>query len=119
MKRFLAAVTACLMLFMCSACGSQSDKEVCSIVANYSVKSENGEFVVEVQNLGGVYDELYDTNGIYIIFKGGSDEIYDKNSNKISRDDLSYGDSLEIQYDGTLNKENPKTIKAYKVIKMM
>jgi hypothetical protein len=119
MKKVLAVSLALFMLFMCCSCGSSNEKATSSIVANYSVKSTKDDFIVEVQNLGGVYADLYDANGIHITFKGGFDQIYDKDGNRISREDLNYGDSLEIQYDGTLAKNNPKTIKAYKIIKMV
>ncbi len=117
MKKIAALMLAVLMLFTCAACGSSSDDEKAAIIAFYSVKSVDGEFIVEVQDLGGVYTELYDTNGIYIKFSG-SEKIYDSEGNKISRDDLIIGDTLEIHYNGKLSSKNPKTIKADKVVKV-
>lgn len=119
MKKLFSAVLAVSMLFLCVGCSSSKDNvKTNSIVASYSIKSVDGEFIVEVQDLGGVYTDLYDKNGIKIEFKGKSDEIYDKNGNKLERKDLTYGDSLEIQYSGQLPSKSPKTIKAIKVVKM-
>ena len=119
MKKLFSAILAVSMLFICVGCSSsKNDDQVNSIVATYSVKSADGDFIVEVQDLGGVYSELYDKDGITIKFSGKSDEIYDKDGNKLERSDLSYGDTLEIQYSGQLPSKSPKTIKAIKVIKM-
>lgn len=117
MKKTVALVLAVLMLFACVACGSDKDEEVATIQATYSLKSLEGEFIVEVQDLGGVYSDLYDKNGIYIKFKDG-EKIYDKDGNEISREDLVVGDTLEIHYNGKLSKKNPKTITAYKVVNL-
>lgn len=122
MKKVVSVLLAAMMMFMCVACSGSDDvsvDEANAIIASYSIKSENGEFIVEVQNLGGVYDELYDENGIYIKFDGGSDKIYDTDGNELSRKDLNYGDSLQIYYNGKLAKKSPKTIKAYKVVKIV
>lgn len=118
MKKFLAFLTAALMLFALCSCGGGGDKqENAEIMAFYSVNATDKDFIVEVQKLGGVYDELYDAKGLYIKFKG-DEEIYDKDGNKITRDKLNIGDTLKITYDGTLAKKNPKTIKAVKVQKV-
>lgn len=113
---FLVAVIG-LLLF--SSCGASDDSEsaVSTIIANYSIKNseDSKDFIVEVQDLGGAYSDLYDKDGLYIKFKGGSDNIYDSDGTKISRDKLEVGATLEISYDGKLAKESPKTIKAYKV----
>lgn len=119
MKKVLALLFSVLMLFTLASCGGNSDKdEDAAIIAFYSVNSAQGEFIVEVQDLGGVYDELYDKDGIYIKFAGG-EKIYDKEGNKLSRDDLNYGDTLEIHYNGELYRKNPKTIKATKIVKIV
>lgn len=117
MKRIVASVLAVLMLFMCAACSNETD-EVAVIQATYSIKSLSGEFIVEVQDLGGVYSELYDTEGIYIKFNG-EEKIYDAEGNEISREDLVVGNTLEIHYSGKLSKKNPKVITAYKVVKIV
>ncbi len=117
MKKITAFLLAILMLFTCAACDTSDEENKAAIIAFYSVKSAGGEFIVEVQDLGGVYTELYDQEGIYIKFKG-SEKIFDSEGNEISRDDLIIGDTLEIHYDGTLSSKNPKTIKAYKVVKV-
>ncbi|MBQ3129008.1 MAG: hypothetical protein IJC13_08250 [Clostridia bacterium] len=120
MKKAFALFLSVLMLFSLAACGNNLSKdEDAAIVAFYSVKSAEGEFIVEVQNLGGVYSELYDENGIYIKFAGSGEEIYDKEGNKLSREDLNYGDTLEIHYNGELYRKNPKTIKATKIVKIV
>ncbi|MBQ7549851.1 MAG: hypothetical protein IJT03_09130 [Clostridia bacterium] len=128
-KRISALIIACLLTFGCCSCSfSGSDKidvskkqtdDVSSIMASYSVNSTKDDFIVMVQDLGGVYKELYDEKGIHIKFKGGFDQIFDKNGNRLSRENLNYGDTLEIQYSGKLTKNDPKTITAYKVIRIV
>lgn len=115
MKKLTAFLLAVMMAFVCAACGGTNEEEA-TILAFYSIKSAQGEFIVEVQDLGGVYSELYDKNGIYITFKGSGEKIYDSEGKEISRDALNYGDTLEIHYNGKLSSKNPKTIKATKVV---
>ncbi len=117
MKKVTALLLAVMMIFFCAAC-SDEPEELSVIQATYSIKSVEGEFIVEIQDLGGIYSELYDPNGIYITFKD-SEKIYDLNGNEISRDDLSIGDMLEIHYNGKLKDKKPKTIEAYKVVKIV
>lgn len=119
MKRFVSLTLVVLIsLFMLSSCGMTANDEAnaSTIIANYSIKNgDDKNFIVEVQDLGGVYKELYDKDGLYIKFIGGKDKIYDVNGNELTREDLTIGATLEISYDGKLAKNNPKTIKAYKV----
>lgn len=120
MRKALALIFSAVMLFMLASCtGNPSADADAAIVAFYSVKSAEGEFIVEVQDLGGVYSELYDKDGIYIMFAGSGEEIYDNEGNKLTRDDLNYGDTLEIHYNGELHRKNPKTIKATKIVKIV
>lgn len=117
-------VSVCLIVLMglltLTSCGnSQKEEDACTIVANYSIRNfdddaTDKEFIVEVQNLGGVYKELYDENGLYIKFKNG-EKIVDAEGNDVQRSDLKAGTTLQISYDGKLTKNNPKTIKAYKI----
>lgn len=116
MKKLTAFLLAVMMIFVCAACGSTADEEEATILAFYSIKSAQGEFIVEVQDLGGVYSELYDKDGIYITFKGSGEKIYNSEGKEISRDELNYGDTLKIHYNGKLSSKNPKTIKATKVV---
>lgn len=121
MKRLVSltlVAVMCLCLF--ASCGSQEPEETSTIIANYSIKNseDSKDFIVEVQKLGGAYTELYDENGLYIVFKGGSDEIYDADGSRLSRDDLTVGATLQISYNGKLYKKSPKTIKAYKVTRI-
>ncbi len=121
MKKFAALILAVMMLFTCAACADDTgynEENPASIMAFYSIKSVEGDFIVEVQDLGGVYSELYDKDGIYIKFTG-DEAIFDKDGNAIKREDLNYGDTLEIQFNGKLSGKNPKTIKAYKIIKIL
>ena len=120
MKKIVSIALVVFMgLFLFSSCGSNSDGEenANTIIANYSINNtdDSKDFIVEVQDLGGVYSDLYDKNGLYIKFKGGSDKIFDAYGNELSREDLTIGATLEISYDGKIVKDNPKTIKAYKV----
>ncbi len=119
MKKVSAFLLAVMMLFMCASCGDKEPEEVSTIQATYSVKSmQKNEFIVEVQDLGGVYSELYDEIGIYITFDK-SEKIYEADGTEISSKDLLPGDTLEIHYSGKLHKNSPKTIKAYKVVRIL
>ncbi len=106
-------------LFLLCSCGTSTvdEENASTIIANYSINNSDDDknFIVEVQNLGGVYEELYDKNGLYIKFVGGKDKIFDADGKELARDDLTVGATLEISYDGKLAKDSPKTIKAYKV----
>lgn len=120
MKKIISLTLVVLMgLFMLTSCGTASDDEAnaSTIIANYSIKNADDDknFIVEVQDLGGVYKELYDKDGLYIKFVGGKDKIYDADGKELTREDLTTGATLEISYDGKLAKKSPKTIKAYKV----
>lgn len=119
MKRFVSLTLVVLIgLFMLSSCGMTANDEANAsmIIANYSIKNgDDKNFIVEVQDLGGVYKELYDKDGLYVRFVGGKDKIYDANGKELTRADLAIGATLEISYDGKLAKNSPKTIKAYKV----
>lgn len=118
MKKILALIMAFAMLFLLSACGDEQDVQHDEIMAAYSIKNiDSKDFIVEVQNMGGVYEQLYDANGIVIKFRKGA-KLVDSEGNEIKREDINYGDTLIISYDGTLAKKNPKTIKAYKVTKI-
>ena len=83
MKRFVSLTLVVLIgLFMLSSCGMTANDEAnaSTIIANYSIKNgDDKNFIVEVQDLGGVYKELYDKDGLYIKFIGGKDKIYDAN----------------------------------------
>lgn len=121
MKKIVSFCLVVLIgLFTFTSCGdSKSEEDANTIVANYSIHNfdddaTDKEFIVEVQNLGGVYKELYDEGGLYIKFKNG-EKIVDTEGNAVPRDELTAGTTLKISYDGKLAKDKPKTIKAYKV----
>lgn len=117
MKRIIALTASLLMVLALCSCGkTETPEDYSAIFASYSVKSENGKFIVEVQDLGGVYDELYDSDGIVIKFYD-KEKLTDRAGNTITPGDINYGDTLEIRYSGKLKKNHPKTIKAYEVIK--
>lgn len=120
MKKIVSILLIALMgLLLLTSCGATADKEknASTIIANYSIKNADDDknFIVEVQDLGGVYKDLYDKDGLYVKFVGGKDKIYDADGKELTRDDLVTGATLEISYDGKLAKKSPKTIKAYKV----
>ena len=116
MKKVFAVLLAVSMLLLLCSCGGK-EEPVNEIFATYSVKATEEDLIVEVQNLGGVYDSLYDPNGIHIEFKGKEDKIFDKDGNPITRKDLSLGDTLKISYIGNPIKDNPKTLKVVKIEK--
>lgn len=107
-----------ILLTFCSCAGKETPDQYSAIFAAYSVHNEEhkGKFIVEVQDLGGVYADLYDRDGLYVNFYDGV-KIKDKEGKPVSQEDLEYGDMLEVRYDGKLRKNNPKTIKAYEIIK--
>ena len=88
MKKIVSiALVVFMALFLFSSCGGNSSGEenASTIIANYSINNseDSKDFIVEVQDLGGVYSDLYDKNGLYVKFKGGSDKIYDADGNEI------------------------------------
>lgn len=105
------------MIFVLCSCANEKDGSA-EIISFYSVNSTDDDFIVVVQDLGGVYSELYDSEGIHIKFKGGKENIVDEEGNALTAEDLEPGDMLRISYDGTLAKKNPKTIKSVKVTKI-
>ncbi len=118
MKKIIAVVMVLAMLFGCVACTSgkkHATDETYEIMANFSKLDDRGNIVVMVQDLGGVYEELYSQDGLVLKFIGSDDEIYDDKGNKMDVDKFNCGDSVKITYDGKLAKNNPKTIKVYKV----
>lgn len=123
MKKTIALLMSVLLLFTLVSCSSskgnsEDSNEQYEIMANFSKIDKKGNIVVAVQNLGGVYEELYDKNGLVLKFINGEDEIYDSDGKKINSSELECGDSLVINYDGKLAKNNPKTIRVYKISKL-
>lgn len=116
MKRLIAAFCVIVMVFSLSACNSKkaANEEYDQIIASYSKKIDDKVCLVRVQNLGGVYDELYDKDGLKVKLYSKA-KILDAEGKEISIDDLFVGNTLIISYDGTLSKKNPKTIKAYEI----
>ena len=114
MKKFISVLIAAAMLFMLCSCGQ---KETVAFVGFYSVDATEDDFIVVVQDLGGIYDELYDEKGVHLKL-GKNTVICDAEGNEISQSDLEIGATLRITYDGTLAKKNPKTIKAIKIEKI-
>ena len=117
MKRIIAFLIAFTIIFGLCSCTDEKEANA-EIIAAYSVNSTEDDFIVVVQDLGGVYSELYDSEGIHIKFKGGKENIVDEEGNALTADDLEPGDMLRVSYNGTLAKKNPKTIKAVKVTKI-
>lgn len=65
MKKIVSILLIALMgLLLLTSCGATADKEknASTIIANYSIKNADDDknFIVEVQDLGGVYKDLYD-----------------------------------------------------------
>jgi len=116
MKKILAVLLTALMLLTLVSCSGKEDEQY-EIVASYSMGESEDDFVVYVQDLGGVYEELYDEKGLYIKMKKDA-KIYDSEGNEITKDDLKLGDTLVLNYTGKLIKNNPKTIKVNKITKL-
>ena len=68
MKKLFAVFCIIVMVFSLSACGSKKaeNEELNQIFASYSEKLGSKSCVVMVQKLGGVYDELYDEDGLKV-----------------------------------------------------
>lgn len=120
MKKILAILMVGILIFGCAACGKEVTEpaDYSSIIATFSVNSTEKDFIVEVQDLGGVYEELYDKGGLHIKFYGKDMQIEDNAGHELEYKDLSIGDTLEVHYDGKLYKKNPKTLKVYKIVRI-
>lgn len=114
MKKILAILMSVSMLLMLSSCGNKD--ETYEIIASYSVNSTEEDFIVYVQDLGGVYKVLYDENGLHLKLDKDA-KIVDAEGNEITQGDLRVGDTLKVSYSGKLIKKNPKTIKVYEITK--
>ena len=122
MKKVSALILAVIMLFGCVACSKEPNiKDLHSVQLAYSVKNvESNDFIVEVpSDFSSIepYKTLYSPDGLYIKMSKKA-KIYDLDGNEIERKNLIVGDVLEIYYDGTLASNNPKTIIAYKIVKI-
>ncbi len=124
MKKIASFLIAAVMLFVCVSCEKEPDdiESLDKIQVSYSVKNgDSGEFIVEIQEvLAGVepYKSLYSPDGLYIKMSKNA-KIYDADGNEIKQQNLMPGDTLEIYYDGSLESNSPKTIKAYKIVKIV
>lgn len=112
LKKILAVLTALTMLFMLVSCTGK-DEPLPEIIASF-VHCENDDFVIYVQNLGGVYDELFEESGLHVKLVKDA-KIYDAEGNEIKKEDIRNGQTLKVAYSGKLVKKNPKTIKVYEI----
>lgn len=123
MKKIASFLIAALMLFACVSCEKEPEdlESLDKIQVTYSIKNgTSGDFIVEIQEIlshAEPYKSLYSPDGLYIKMSSKA-KIYDENGNEIKRKDLVIGDTLEIYYDGTLESNSPKTIKAYKIVRI-
>ncbi len=124
MKKIASFLIAVVILFACVACEKEPEniEALDRIQVTYSVKnSDSGEFIVEIQEVFSdiePYKSLYSSEGLYIKMSKDA-KIYDADGNEIKQQNLVPGDTLEIYYDGTLESNSPKTIKAYKIVKIL
>lgn len=123
MKKIASFLIAALMLFVCVSCEKEPEdlESLDKIQVTYSIKNgTSGDFIVEIQEIlshAEPYKSLYSPDGLYIKMSNKA-KIYDENGNEIKQKDLVIGDTLEIYYDGTLESNSPKTIKAYKIVRI-
>lgn len=123
MKKIASFLIAALMLFACVSCEKEPEdlESLDKIQVTYSIKNgTSGDFIVEIQEIlshAEPYKSLYSPDGLYIKMSNKA-KIYDENGNEIKQKDLVIGDTLEIYYDGTLESNSPKTIKAYKIVRI-
>lgn len=120
MKKIVAILMSVVLFFGCVACSSQKSKipdETFEVMGSFS-RVEDGKFIVMFQNLGGIYEELYDKNGTVLKFINGDDEIYDTDGKKIQASELLCGNTLKISYDGKVYDGKNKTMKVYSVTKI-
>lgn len=124
MKKIASFLIAAVMLFACVACEKEPEdiESLDRIQVSYSVKNgDSGEFIVEIQEILAEvepYKNLYSPDGLYIKMSKKA-KIYDADGNEIEQKSLMPGDTLEIYYDGSLESNSPKTIKAYKIVKIV
>lgn len=111
-KKVLAVLMALTMLFLLASCSGKNEPYP-EIMASF-VHCENDDFVIYVQNLGGVYDELFEEDGLHVKLVKNA-KIYDIDGNEINKEDIRTGQTLKIAYSGKLVKKNPKTIKVYEI----
>lgn len=118
MKKTVSALLAVLaLLFLMTSCGSSKDNaERAQVIGFYSVHSTPNDFMVHFDSKVGAYEELYDENDVHIKLKSGA-KILDAQGNEIKASDLKIGDALIITYDGTVAKDNPKTVNAFEIQK--
>ncbi|MBP3938102.1 MAG: hypothetical protein IK955_01715 [Clostridia bacterium] len=123
MKKIASFLIAAMMLFVCVSCEKEPEdlESLDKIQVTYSIKNgTSGDFIVEIQEIlshAEPYKSLYSPDGLYIKMSNKA-KIYDENGNEIKQKDLVIGDTLEIYYDGTLESNSPKTIKAYKIVRI-
>ena len=123
MKKVAAFLLAVMMLIACVGWEKEPEnlEELDKIQVSYSVKNEtSSDFIVDIQEIlvnVEPYKSLYSKDGLYVQMSKNA-KIYDVNGNEIEEEDLVRGDTLEIYYDGTIERNNPKTIKAYKIVRI-
>ena len=115
MKKTASVILAVLaVLFVFTSCDKKDNGKREQVIGFYSVHSTDKDFMVHFDQKIGAYEILYDENDVHIKFKNGA-KILDENGNTIKQSDLRIGDALIITYDGTVAKNNPKTVEVFEV----
>ncbi|MCQ2484559.1 MAG: hypothetical protein MJ168_04395 [Clostridia bacterium] len=117
MKKAVSAILVVIaMVFVFTSCGNSKNVQYDQVVGFYSIHSTKSDFMVHFDSKVGAYEKLYDENDVHIKLKSGA-KILDAQGNEIKVSDINIGDALIISYNGSLSKEKPKTIEAYKIQK--
>ena len=138
-KKIIALATALLMLFLvgCNKTNNQNQQgggenntniENESGNGNTSVeeKNENGEFVFKgkvtsTNSKKHIEMEIIDSDiafGTYWVIVGEETEFLNADGNRISREDIGTGDTIEVVFGGQVMNSYPPQISAIKVIKL-
>ncbi len=105
MKKFLLILLS--LMLPCSLISCNND-EPGRVYMNATVTALGEKIEVEVTKSNY-------TSGPHLVIIGNNTEIYNKKGEKVTRDAISVGDSLEIIYNGQVMLSYPPQIVAHKI----
>lgn len=105
MKKFLMILLSLALPFTFISCNKDKEGEV---YMTATVTSLGEKLEVEVTKANNAY-------GTYNVIISERTEIFNKKGEKVTRDAISVGDSLEIMYNGQVMRSFPPQIVAHKI----